>query len=106
MSLANAVQTVARELIGRFPGPDAPPRRELEGIATLAVVIEAERQTIRAQGCSIEKANLFAQLSRQLRADMDELGDAAAGTMAADALEHADALSAATLALMPVAGSA
>lgn len=78
----------------------------MESIATLAVVVEAEGQAIRAKGCDADKATCFAQLNRQLRADMDELGDAVAGTMAAEVLAHADALSAATLALMEPAGNA
>ena len=106
MSLGDVVQTVAAELIERFPGPDAPSRRDLKGLALLAVVVEAEGQAIRARGCGADKANNFAQMHARLRDDLRDLGSATAGTMAAGALTNADALSAATLALMEVQGNA
>jgi hypothetical protein len=105
-ALADVVQAAAAELIGRFPGADAPTRRDLEGIACLATALEATRQTIHAKGCSQELAALFAAMRARLGHDLKRLADAGRDTMASGALINANATMKTMLALMPPAGSA
>jgi hypothetical protein len=105
-ALANVQQTVAAELLSRFPGADAPSRRELESIACLATALEATRQTIHAKGCSQELASTFATMRARLGYDLKCLGHLAAGTMATGALANADTMMRTMLAVMEPMGSA
>ena len=96
---------IAQDLAAHLPWTDAT-TRELEDIASLAAALDLFGAEIQANGCDTGQARAFSQIHGRLRDHLDALDCDIAGTMAAAILARSDALTRATLALMPAAGSA
>ncbi len=100
------VRAIALELLYRFPPLTAPALRELDGIGSLAAVLEILCEQVCERGCDLEWLRMFAQIHTRIRDRLDDLGCSGTGPRLSAILSTADEISSATLALMPTAGSA
>lgn len=99
------VAALADELAGLFPFMAAPSGRDLQGVASLAVVLDMLSSEIRETGCDLERARTFAQIYNRLRDVLAELDCPSTGTVAS-IIARATVTTDATLMLMPAAGTA
>ncbi len=99
------VAALADELAGLFPVMAAPPVNDLQGVASLAIVLDMLSSEIRETGCDLSRARTFAQIYCRLHDRLAELDCPSTGTVAC-IIARATVTTDATLMLMPAIGNA